>query len=121
MWKRRVSLGALQSLKAYLKYLDLCRSNLQSAAYQFMQTLYDSIVFTLIAYKTAKDAFGSQRNGRVNGVRALMARHGILYYMCASNIYFCFDSNMSVSVVFSANFTWAMMILFSPVSATPVR
>jgi len=70
--------------------------NLRSAAFQFMQTIYDSVVFSLIVYKTAKDAFGSHR---ASGVRALMARHGILYY----------------AVVFSANFTWAMMILLSPV------
>jgi len=69
--------------------------NLQAAAFQFMQTIYDSVVFGLIVFKTAKDAFGA-RSG--DGVRALMARHGILYY----------------AVVFSANFTWAMMILLSP-------
>jgi len=61
-----------------------------------MQTIYDSTVLGLIAYKTAKDVFGSQRSAV--GFRALMARHGVLYYV----------------VVFSANLTWAMMILLSP-------
>jgi len=70
--------------------------NLQSATFQFMQTIYDSTVLGLIAYKTAKDVFGSQRSAV--GFRALMARHGVLYYV----------------VVFSANLTWAMMILLSP-------
>jgi len=70
--------------------------NLQAASFQFMQTIYDSAVFGLIVYKTVKDALDSRSS--VGGIRALMARHGVLYY----------------AVMFSANLTWAMMILFSP-------
>ncbi|KLO10211.1 hypothetical protein SCHPADRAFT_530209 [Schizopora paradoxa] len=70
-------------------------SNLQSATFQFMQTIFDSIAFILIISKTAKDAFGPRRTGNI---QALIARHGLLYYV----------------VVFSANLTWALMILISP-------
>ncbi len=44
-----------------------------------MQTIYDSVVFGLMVYKTAKDTFGFQSRS-VGGVQALMAKHGVLYY-----------------------------------------
>lgn len=49
----------------------------------------------MIIFKTARDALGAQRTGNI---RALIARHGLLYYV----------------VVFSANLTWALMIVVSP-------
>jgi len=70
-------------------------SNLQAASFQFMQTVYDSVAFLMILFKTAKDAFGPQKTGNI---RAVIAKHGLLYYL----------------VVFSANLTWALMILLSP-------
>jgi len=70
-------------------------SNLQSAAYLFMQAIFDSITFGLLVFKTAEAIFKERDYG---GVRALIVKNGLLYY----------------AIVFSAWFTWAMMIVFSP-------
>jgi len=70
-------------------------SNLQSAAYLFMQAFYDSITFGLIVYKTASAVLKERGHG---GVRALMVKNGLVYY----------------AIVFSAYCTWAMMTIFSP-------
>ncbi|KLO08372.1 hypothetical protein SCHPADRAFT_908678 [Schizopora paradoxa] len=70
--------------------------NLHSATFQIMQTLYDTLAFGMIAYKAIVEALGPWK-GR--SVKALMAKHGIIYF----------------GVVFSMNFAWAMMILFAPI------
>ncbi|KLO07855.1 hypothetical protein SCHPADRAFT_894327 [Schizopora paradoxa] len=70
-------------------------SELQAAAFQFMQTFYDSMAFGLIIFRTLRDAM--QNNG-TDTLRTLIAKHGLVYYV----------------LVFTTNFTWAMMIIFSP-------
>jgi len=70
-------------------------SHIQAAASLFMQVVYDSITFGLIALKTALVVLKRSRHG---GVRALLVKNGFLYYV----------------IVFSAYFTWAMMTAFSP-------
>ncbi|KLO19453.1 hypothetical protein SCHPADRAFT_935256 [Schizopora paradoxa] len=67
-------------------------SNLQAAAYQFMQTGFDTIAFVLVGLKAILSS-----NGR-NGLRYKMAEDGFLYFV----------------VVLSLNFTWAFMLIFCP-------
>ncbi|KLO13197.1 hypothetical protein SCHPADRAFT_940560 [Schizopora paradoxa] len=71
-------------------------SNLQVASFQFMQTAYDTVVLLLIIAKTIKETLG-QRLNSLHGIQSLIVQHGVIYYV----------------VVFTTNFTWAMMILFA--------
>lgn len=48
-----------------------------------MQTIYDTIAFGLIVYKTIREAFGPRTNSN-QSLRAIIARHGLLYYACVS-------------------------------------
>ncbi|KLO07399.1 hypothetical protein SCHPADRAFT_650413 [Schizopora paradoxa] len=70
--------------------------NLRSAAFQFMQTIYDTVVFIMIAYKTVREAFGPKKN---RSIKTLMAAHGLVYY----------------AVVLATNLAWALMIILAPV------
>jgi len=71
----------------------------QVASFQFMQTAYDSIAFGLIVFKTFKSAFEVGPQGR-DSIRTLIVKHGLVYYV----------------IVFTMNFTWAMMIIFAPLN-----
>ena len=42
-----------------------------------MQTIYDTVVFVMIAYKTVSEAFGPKKN---RNIKTLMAAHGLVYY-----------------------------------------
>ena len=50
----------------------------QAAAFQFMQTIYDSMAFGLIIFRTLRDAM--QNNG-TDTLRTLIAKHGLAYYV----------------------------------------
>jgi len=67
-------------------------SNLQAAAYQLMQTAYDSSCLGLTLWMTLKESMNVRS---VQGIKKLIYKHGIIYYV----------------VVFSLNLTWALMIL----------
>jgi len=86
----------LSLLRSYSTTNLTTSSSLTSATFQFMQTIYDSVAFLMILYKTARDGFGGPQKS--DSIRALIAKHGLLYYV----------------VVFSGNLTWALMILLSP-------
>lgn len=43
-----------------------------------MQTIYDSIAFGLIVYRTLKDAIGNHGS---DNLRTLIAKHGLVYYV----------------------------------------
>ncbi|KLO07856.1 hypothetical protein SCHPADRAFT_944927 [Schizopora paradoxa] len=70
-------------------------SELKAATFQFMQAIYDSMAFGLIIYRTLSDAV---KYHGTDTLRTLIAKHGLVYYV----------------LVFTMNFTWAMMIIFSP-------
>lgn len=48
------------------------------AAFQFMQTIYDTVVFALIMFKAVKTALSRPSNSR--RIQAVVARQGVLYY-----------------------------------------
>lgn len=50
------------------------------ASFQFMQTIYDTIVLALIIIKTVKESLG-QGLTSVGGIRSLIVRHGVIYYV----------------------------------------
>jgi len=52
-------------------------SQLQAAAFQFMQTIFDSVAFGLIVYKTLKDALETRGT---DTIRTVIAKHGLVYY-----------------------------------------
>jgi len=72
-------------------------SHLKSATFQLMQTIYDSVAFLMILLQTVRDGFGGGLQDR-DSIQAVIAKHGLLYYVA----------------VFSANLTWALMIVLSP-------
>lgn len=52
--------------------------NLKAAAFQFMQTLYDTGVFSLICYKAVNSAINGPKNG--GSILNIIAKHGVTYY-----------------------------------------
>ncbi|KLO17924.1 hypothetical protein SCHPADRAFT_138915 [Schizopora paradoxa] len=72
-------------------------NNFQAAAYQLMQSGYDSTMFLLIICKTFSEAFRC-RTWSSSSLRYCIARDGLWYYM----------------IVFSCNLTWALMTIFAP-------
>ncbi|KLO13131.1 hypothetical protein SCHPADRAFT_997570 [Schizopora paradoxa] len=68
--------------------------NLQAAAYQIMQTVYDSCCLGLTLRMTLKESIGVKS---MKSIRQLITKHGIIYYV----------------VVFTLNLSWALMILLA--------
>ncbi|KLO07758.1 hypothetical protein SCHPADRAFT_945004 [Schizopora paradoxa] len=89
------SINQIPALHICLGSASSTLTNLESAAYLFLQAAYDSIVFGLLLFKTVS-IYLKERNSE--GVHALIAKHGLLYY----------------AIVFTMYFTWAMMTIFSP-------
>lgn len=56
---------------------------MQVASFQFMQTIYDTIVLVLILWKTAKESLGNRSQGipSMGGLRSLIMKHGVIYYV----------------------------------------
>ncbi|KAI5123840.1 hypothetical protein M0805_009132 [Coniferiporia weirii] len=68
--------------------------NLRAAAFQLMQAIYDTGVFLSIIFRVIAD---SRRPRYGQDLQSVIASHSVIYY----------------AALFSANFTWAMMILFA--------
>jgi len=81
-------------LHACLAYSSLKLNSFQAATFQFMQTIFDSWVLALVLFKSFKEFMGPRSN---RGLRSIIATHGVIYYV----------------VVFSTNFTWALMVLLA--------
>jgi len=76
-------------------------SSIQVASFQIMQTVFDTMCLALILAKTISESLIRGRSFRsVGGIQALIVKHGVIYYV----------------VVFTSNFTWAMMILLASVN-----
>ncbi|KAL5492807.1 hypothetical protein ACEPAI_4255 [Sanghuangporus weigelae] len=72
---------------------EVALGHIQAAAFQFMETAYDTIIFIMIIHKTIQ----TLRSGR-KSILAVVGAHGVLYFF----------------VVFTCNFIWAMFIIFQP-------
>lgn len=59
--------------------------NLKAAAFQFMQTLYDTGVFSLICYKAVNSAINGPKNG--GSILNIIAKHGVTYYAYVGWLY----------------------------------
>lgn len=51
-----------------------------------MQTVFDTMCLALILAKTISESLIRGRSFRsVGGIQALIVKHGVIYYVCASN------------------------------------
>ncbi len=58
------------------------RSSIQVASFQFMQTVFDTICLALILVKTVRESLVRERSfGSLGGIRALIVKHGVIYYV----------------------------------------
>ncbi len=55
-------------------------SHLQSATFQLMQTIYDSVAFLMILLQTVRDGFGGGLQD-TDSIQVVIAKHGLLYYV----------------------------------------
>ena len=127
--RTNLQLHNVQSL-ASLSYWYGYRGNIRAALFQFMQTIFDTIIFVLIICKALSAVLATKRAGRggplfkENSVMAVIASQGVAYYGYVRNVKLtvtwlrrvCTRTDVFfVRVIFTANFVWAMMIIFAPV------
>jgi len=82
------------ALHGCLAYSSPKLNSFQAATFQFMQTVFDSWVLLLVLFKSIKEFMGPSS---YRGLRSIIATHGVVYYV----------------VVFSANISWALMVLLA--------
>lgn len=59
-----------------------------------MQTIFDTFALALILWKTAKESLGQHGYGAptLGGLRSLIMKHGLVYYMYVSRVPFRWTS-----------------------------
>jgi len=71
--------------------------NVKSAAFLFMQTVYDTAVFILIVARVLVQARAKEIRGQ-RSLQSFIAAQGVVYYF----------------VIFTANLLWALMVILAP-------
>lgn len=60
----------------YLRFWRNSSGNIPAAAFQFMETAYDTIIFAMIIYKTIQSIRTSRKT-----ILAVLAAHGVLCFL----------------------------------------